>query len=314
LSVVAIDLSTVAVLLIVLWLDGWRRVEPGDVLVKRVGLGAWDVHTPTARIGTFALAAWWPPVVLPVIISAASPVAREGAALHRWTADHALSVARARRRLRRASADIAALRVFGTLQLVWIAFVIPLMTAHSGGIGLLLGIAVAFAFAAGIALVCFLALWMSGARAGTALGKSFALLSPFSAARAPEIVIAQALDGVPSAAQLAALLCADRFAAWVRPWAYDETNGRRTLDAAETRIRGLVSSIPAGLLSGAVALVPDGGDEGPASYCPRCGHWYHERVTECSECTDVPLHSVRFTERSFGGGESPEKGRSRQRR
>ena len=292
-STAAIDFGTVAVLVFVLWLDGWRRVEPGDVTVRRVAFGPWTLHAATARVGSFALVAWWPPIVLPFVV-VVSPAAENHDAAAAWTADYSVSVARGRRKLRRAAVNIAILRIVGALLLVWIAVGIPLMTARWGGSGLLRGIGGAFIFSAEVAIICFAVLRMSGLPARAALRKSAPLLSPFTAARAAEIVVARALDGLTPAARMAALLGGQRFAAWLRPWAYDEMNGRRVHDKTEASTRGVASSVPAPLLARIVTDVPtDGGDDAAASsYCPRCGSRYYQHVAVCSECSEVQLLAV----------------------
>jgi len=288
-SAAAIDFGTVAVLVFVLWLDGWRRVEPGDLIVRRVGLGVWTLRTPSARVGTFALVAWWPPVVFPLVVTT-SLDAQVSAGSPAWTADHAVSVARGRRRVGRVAADIAMLRIVGTLLLVWIALGIPLMTARAGGAGLVRGIAGAFVFAAGMAITCFVVLRMSGVPGRNALRKCLPLVSPFSAARAAEVVVGEALDGLSPAAQLAALLDPQPFAAWLRPWAYDEVHARQADGPVAARIREMIAALPPSVLSGVIATMPsdDSGDVG-SSYCPRCGHWYYKHVADCSECVNVAL-------------------------
>jgi hypothetical protein len=288
-STAAIDFSTVAVLLFVLWLDGWRRVEPGSLIVSRVGLGTWTLRTPSARVGAFALVAWWPPVVFPLVVNE-SPAALVSPGSPAWTADHAISVSRGRRRVGRVAADIAMLRILGTLLVVWIALGIPLMTAFAGGAGLVRGIAGAFVFAGGIAVVCSVVLLTSGVPRRNALRKCFPLVSPFSAARAAELVVGEALGELPPAAQLAALLDRQAFAAWLRPWAYDEVHARQADGPVAARIREMIAALPQSVLSGAIATIPsDGYGDTSSSYCPRCGHWYFQHVAECSECADVSL-------------------------
>jgi hypothetical protein len=288
-SAAAIDFSTVAVLVFVLWLDGWRRVEVGGLVVRRVGFGPWALCAPSARIGELALVAWWPPIVLPFVV-ASSPAAPVSVDTPTWEMDHAISVARGRRRIGRVAADIAMLRILGALLLVWIALGIPLMTARAGATGLLRGIAGAVAFSVGIAVTCFAVLRMSGMRGRSAIRMSLPLVSPFSAARAAEVVVGAALDGLSPAAQLATLLSAQRFAAWLRPWAYDEMHARHADGPVDAHARMVIAALPAPVLAGAIANIPsDGNDGASSSYCPRCGRRYYRHVAECSECADVAL-------------------------
>ena len=124
-----VDLTTVLLLAVVLWLDGWRRVPRESLLLRRAGLGAWRVAEPWARLGAFALVALWPPLVLPLVVSTADTTADRAPA---WSHDFALAVARGRRRLRRTRVQAGALRAIGMLLIAWIVIGIPLATARSG--------------------------------------------------------------------------------------------------------------------------------------------------------------------------------------
>lgn len=283
------DHGTVAILAVVLWLDGWRRAS-GAILLVRPGFGGWTVRAPWARVGAFALAGWWPPVVMPLVVplpdGASSGVLTPGA---RWQGDFLTSVARARRRLRRERRAIAILRGAGVTIVVWIVLGIPAATAWLGAFGLLAGIAAAFALALPVALLTLRSLWSLGLRGAGAWGVVLPLLVPFSASRAPELVIGEALRGVAPLARVAALLGDARFLAWLRPWAFDALHGRAPRSAPDALLAGAARLLPRPLLERATRLTTlDDPDDG-ARVCPRCARTYDGGAGSCADCDDVPL-------------------------
>jgi hypothetical protein len=265
-----VDLSTVAVLAAVLWLDGWRRLPDDALVVRRVLFGPWRVAAPSARLGSFAFLAWWPPLVIPYVVGTATPDSQP-----RWTFD--VGVARATRRLHRVRWDVGVVRFLGAFLVFWIALVIPLLTARSGVEGLVRGIASAFLLAATVAVLTMNALRSLGLRWRRAVRRAVPLFSPFGASRAPEIVIDAAMMDVGPLAMLRALQGDEAFRSWLRPFAYDELHGRQAWPAT--------GALPRAVLEHAVAA-PDASTE---RYCARCGRTYRHDVTICSDCADTPL-------------------------
>ena len=284
----SVDLSTVALLTVVLWLDGWRRVATEATLLVRVGLGPWSVRTPWARLGPFALAGWWPPIVMPVLLPAAgAPTDPDDRG--RWPADFAIALARGQRRFRRVHTRVAVLRALGVLLVSWIVFGIPLWTSRFGGAGLLAGIGGAFLLAALLTVLVSYALralcvpWRSSVR------RAVHLLSPFSATQAPELVLAAALDRLDPLARMAVLLGETRFLTWVRPLAYDALHERVTASGAyDASIATLVRDLPRTLLTRAVCWEPGAG-EGATAHCPRCVRTYRDDTATCGDCSELPL-------------------------
>ena len=292
LSDLSVDFGTIAVLSIVVWLDGWRRLPTGTLLVARSGFAPWAVRAPWARAGPFALVALWAPIVVPLLLSpepaSAAPV---GA---RWMDDFHVSVARSKRRLRRVRPAVAFLRALGLLLILWIIAGIPLATARFGGPGLIYGVLGAFLLAIEMTLVTTISL---GSSLGIPLRRSFRttaqLLSPFTAPRAAETLTGAAVGQLHSLAPVAAVLGEARFLTWVRPWAYDELAGRHHADEdGEATVVNLVSALPRRVLERAVgAAVHDEGDDG-TRYCPRCTRTYREMAATCSNCNDLALVAV----------------------
>ena len=277
------DPGTVAVFVAVLWLDGWRRVGPGDLLVVRSGLGQWVEREPWAKVGSFALVAWWPPIVVPMLIPAARS-ADPGEKVPRWSADFFVAMARGRRRLRRVRIITAALRILGAMLILWIAFAIPMATARFGVHGLVRAIVQAFVMSAVIALGAALGLRWLGTTRGASIRAAIPFLFPFTAPRACEVVIATALRDLDSLAQVAAILGEDRFLLWIRPWAYDALHDRETRGSSS--IDALVSALPRAVLARALQRAPV---ENAGCYCPRCARSYREETARCHDCGDLAL-------------------------
>jgi hypothetical protein len=283
----SVDLSTVALLAIVLWLDGWRRVSGDGILVARAGWGQWTVGAPWAQAGHFALVAWWPPIVMPMLVPIPSTPAPRGDRPP-WAVDFRMALVRGQRRLRRVRFSLSTLRSFGVLLLAWITLGIPLLTSRFGAAGLIRGIVTAFAIAVMMALVTTFTLRRLGATLGSSVRQSFALVSPFSACRAAELVVAAALDDLDPLHRVAALLGETRFLNWLRPLAYDALRpSSRAADREPSPIASLVRTLPRDLLTRA-ASVPSVG-EGGSTYCPRCARLYREDATTCADCDDVLL-------------------------
>ena len=277
------DPGTVAVLALVLWLDGWRRLGSTDLVLVRHGAGAWTVGQPWARAGAFALVGWWPPIVMPLVVSAATSGGM------RWTRDFETATARGRRRLRRIALFTATSRIVAVLLLVWIAVGIPLMTGHYGTFGLVRGIVQAFVLSLGIALITALGLRTLGGRWGEVARSTVPLLFPFTAPRAPELLLAAALRELHPLAQAASLLGDQRFLAWIRPWGYDELHSRNS-DEHNAVIPALVHELPRPLLERAVRAPPP--RDASAPYCPRCAQSYRDDVSVCPDCEALTLVRV----------------------
>jgi hypothetical protein len=286
----SVDLGTVVLLAIVVWLDGWRRFPDGAVLVARPGLGPWRVRAPWTRVGAFALVAWWEPIIVPLLLSSSPDAPSVPRA--RWMNDFGLAVTRGRRRLRRVRAERVVLRGLGVLTVLWIIVGIPVATARFGGPGLIAGVVGALALAVETMVIAALALRSLGLSWGRSLRMSAPLLSPFGAPRAAGIVTGIAVGPLHSIAPAAALLGDARFLAWVRPWAYDALS-HRDVDGcnAAVAVADLVRALPRDLLERAVApTVHDTGDG--ERYCPRCIRTYREVIETCTDCDDLALVAV----------------------
>ena len=285
----SVDPTTVAVLGLVLWLDGWRRTSSTDVLLVRFGIGDWIEREPWARLGPFALVGWWPPIVIPIVVSMKDSAGR-GAAAPPWSADFFTAAARGRRRLRRVRLVVALLRMLGVLLLGWIALAIPLATGRFGVHGLVRGILLAFAMSFGMALLAMLGLRCVGVARAASIRATVPLLSPFTAPRACELVVAASVRDLSPLAQIAALFGAARFLRWIRPAAYDALHGRTDeLGREPNSAVALVATLPRAVLEHALNDPPS--DEVGVRHCPRCARAYRQDIATCHDCDALALVS-----------------------
>src|SRR5688500_6363557 len=281
------DASTIAVLALVLWLDGWRRMGATDLLLVRPGFGAWAAREPWARVGPFALAGWWPPVVIPMLVPS-KPPADQGGASAPWSADFSIAVARGRRRLRRVGLIAGVLRALGVFLLLWIALAIPLATGRFGVYGLVRAVVQAFAISVAMVLLAMLGLRWLGMTRGASVRATLPLLSPFTAPRACEIVLAAAVRELAPLAQVAAFFGEPRFLQWIRPQAYDVLHDRSDEVSGELdSVAALVAALPRPVLER--ALTAPRSEERGVRYCPRCARTYREGIPTCYECDALAL-------------------------
>lgn len=280
-----VDPATVAILALVLWLDGWRRTSQHDVLLVRSGLGDWSERAPWARLGAFALVGWWPPIVIPMVVPTKESA---GQGSPPWSADFFIAAARGRRRLRRVRLLVGLLRTLGILLLLWIAIAIPVATGRFGIHGLVRGVLLAFAISLVIALLAMVGLRWLGMGRSAAMRATLPMLSPFTAPRACELVLAAAVRDLAPLAQIAALFGEARFLHWLRPTAYDVLHGRRDeLGGSSSTLASLVATLPRAVLERALRDLPD--EEGGVRHCPRCARTYREDVATCHDCDALAL-------------------------
>ncbi len=298
-NTVSVDLGTVALLAIVVWLDGWRRWSDDTLLVMRSGSGPWTVRAPFARGGPFALVAQWAPITMPVLLTSPPDGARPHVAP--WARDFGLARARAGRRLRRVGPVAALLRALGVGLTVWIIVGIPVATARFGAPGLIQGVAGAFLLSIAMTFGATISLSALGVPCRRAFRTTAQLLSPFTAPRAAEIVITTAVGARYSLGPVAALLGDEAFQAWIRPWAYDALAATPREVETDHAMAGIIGQLPRPLLERATASAPRDvlGDE-RAHYCPRCTRTYRESVATCGHCGDIALVTVRGPETAVG--------------
>lgn len=244
---------------LVLW-EGVRRVPQGAVVLRHAIGYAWQVAGGPFPAG-WRLVSWLSPLVTHLVLVPGPGAGRTPPRhLGMW---------------------MSVLRLPSAIAFFGLVVGVPLLTANGGFGGLLRALALSFGAALAAALASFVALWRMGVPARTAAGDALPLLSPFAAPRAPEVVLARALEGVPFTDLLRALLGAEGYAEWARPVAYDGARGRAEAGAL----------LPAGEAAAILGRPPTGALAGDV-YCARCGRVYLPAATACRACEGAELVRV----------------------
>jgi hypothetical protein len=242
--------------------EGFRRVPPGGVLLRRVPGYPWQVAAGPWRAGGWRLTSAFSPFALHALLQPAEGAPRQPPArgrLRLWT---------------------TLLRVPGLLALTALVVGVPLLSASMATRGLILAAAAALAASLLTAILSMVALIRMGTRWKTAAREALRIVSPFTAPRAPEIVMERVLAGVPVIDSVRALLPPADFAAWLRPLAYDQLAGEAEdglLPRAEAE--RVIREVPADAVPG-------------DPWCPRCAGVYKAGVEACRGCGGVPLEQA----------------------
>lgn len=253
--------------------EGLRRVPAGSLLLRRVPGYPWHVAAGPYRAPGWRLTSAFSPLALHCLLQPADPDrARNPPRLRRWW--------------------ITLVRVPGLLALIALLAGVPLLSASMATRGLILAVAAALAASLLTALVAMLALARMGVGWKTAGRDALRIVSPFTAPRAPEIVLERVLAGVPPIDAARALLPADAFAAWLRPLAYDEA------------MRGADGGIVPRGEAGRIIRTPPADAAAGDAWCPRCAGIYQPGVEACRGCGGVPLERT-HPERNPASPRSP---------
>lgn len=241
--------------------EGFRRVPAGGVLLRRVPGYPWQVAAGPYGASGWRLTSAFSPFALHALLQPAEGTARplpKRGSIRLW---------------------INLLRVPSLLSLVALLVGVPLLSLSMGTTGLILAVAAALGASLLTAMVAMVAMVRLGTGWKTAAWDALRVVSPFTAPRAPEIVLERALAGVPVVETARALLPAGDFAAWIRPIAYDQV--KRDADHAllpRDEAERIIRALPA--------------DAAPGdAWCPRCAGVYHSAAATCRGC-DVPLERV----------------------
>lgn len=243
--------------------EGFRRVPAGSFLLRRVPGYPWQVAAGPYRSSAWRLVSAFSPLALHCVIQPAQGEARDPARLRGWW--------------------IALVRIPSFLALAALLVGLPLLPASMGTRGLILAIAAAFGASLLTAVVSMVALVRMGIGWKRAAGDALRGVSPFTAPRAPEIVLERVLSNVPAAEAIRALVPSDDFALWVRPFAYDQV------------MRGADALLARGEAE-RIVRAPAGDASQGDPYCPRCAGTYLPGIETCHACR-VPLeHAARIEE------------------
>ena len=247
---------TIAILALLTLIEGVRRVPAGSVVLRRVLLGPWTVERPEPA-ERLRLLSWWSPIVTTIVLAP-----RE--------AYHKTSVPQLRERLtvRELYTPLFDLRVLGALELVALVVGLPLAMQRWGAMG--------FLVALGVILLLCVAIFVRLRFSGMKWRRALPFLYPFGAPRAAEVLLEDAVRDVAPSIVTSALLPADAFLGWMRPFVYDASNGgeveRRFLEGLNLKeLRESLAQRPASQ-NGQQSL-----------WCPRCGATFIHGDS-CSEC------------------------------
>jgi len=252
---------TIAILALLTLIEGMRRVPAGSVVLRRVLFGPWTVERPEPA-ERLRLLSWWSPIMTTIVLAPRPSYQKTS-----------VKDVRARLEGRELYTALFDLRVLGAVELVVLVLGLPLALQRFGAMGFFVGLGVVLL----LCLTIFTALVLSGRTLGKRWRWAFPFLSPFSAPRAAEVLLEEALRDVPPAVAGSALLPADAFLVFVRPFVYDASNGgdvdRRFLEGMNlNELRATLAQRPRGT-----------SQNGQGLWCPRCGATFIHGDS-CSEC------------------------------
>lgn len=252
--------------------DGFVRVPERAVLFGRTLLGRWR-PAPPARRAEWRLASAWSPVRTALVV-AWSPEAPAGAEV--------LAA-----RLRGTARLRGALGALGLLHLLLFVVGVPAAVAYWGGTGLLAIVALVTLLGVVIAGLATRGMRALGSGVGDGAGARLArALSPFSAPTSAQDVLQAAVRDVPAAVVAAALLPADDYERWLRPFAWDHLH--RTPDP------GLAAAAGDEALARVARAVPVPRDASARAYCERCAGEFAMVGARCPTCArDVVAFATR---------------------
>jgi hypothetical protein len=243
--------------------DGFARVPERAVLFGRTLAGRWRAAPPSVRT-EWRLASAWSPVRTAVVAA--------------WAPERPVTGERLTARLQGSRALRRALGVLGALHLTLFVIGVPASVAYWGGTGLIAIVAAVTIVGIVIAGLATRAMRALGSGVGDGVGSRLArALSPFSAPTAAQDVLQAAVRDVPAALVAAALLPAEEYARWLRPFAWDHLH--RAPDAA------LAAAVGDAQLAHVARAVPTARDETARAYCARCAGEFATVTAQCPVCT-----------------------------
>lgn len=282
------DWSSVAILALLMGMEGVRSVPPGALVLRRMLVGPWRVlpQDPYGAGGWrgWRLVALWPPFAMPLILPR-----RDGPDHQDWM----LAPPSVRQALHCTRRQRALLRVLGGAVVIATVLGVPWALMRFGAWGFVGALGTVFVLALGSSILATVCLRRLGAPWRDALRLSRPFLSPFSAPRAAETVLHYTIRELPPLVAAHTLLDSATFAHWVRPAAYDALHPPATMTTPGTR-DSVEIVLGRDLLTAAVATPPPGVRPGE-QYCPRCASVFREGVQDCTDCGAIAL--VRFAAR-----------------
>lgn len=265
--------TTVAILAVVVMLEGVRRIAPDAFVLRRVLWWPWRPGGTLSLGRDWHLVAWPLPVVLPLVLPPDGGT--DDLTVRR-------QIARIRARARRARAAGALATGIGSAVHAAVVVGIPLATRRWDVFGLLVSLEAVLLLCVVQALVTHAGLRRAGAGRRAAFVTAVKVVWPFTAPRAAELVQEQVVRGAEPMAACAALLGRERLLDSLRARVYDaiqhgdRSGGRQVLEALYTtnEIATFLRQPPS---------------SATGAFCPRCASEYRAGITECANCEGVSV-------------------------
>ena len=269
------SVATAAILYGITFAEGVRQLPADAIVLRRLAFGRWRFVRRVEIGAGLRLVSWCLPVSLPLVL-VREPSALGGSEILERVERMRVGIAETR-------VSLGLLRILGVMTLLLLVVGVPTVVERNGLFGLVLAVVVL------LELTFVQAIWAGwllrrlGASRRSAAMASLKLLNPFAVQRAPEVVLARIVAGVPALAVAHELLGEKELVRAFRPVLYDAVYGGGLRDAvthltpflAEERLGWLLRTPPPALASGA--------------FCPRCESQFAIRAGFCSDCGVVPL-------------------------
>jgi hypothetical protein len=262
--IVAVDVSTVAVLAAISLSEGIGRLPAGALVLRRTLFGPWRVSEAT-RPGRLQVVHWWPPLLEALVIAGRDSALRP------------LTETELRRRLALTACPRRAARAVGAITLIGLVVGIPLGVEIAGWAGGLLAAAAVVLGQVGLATIGWTGLRRLDADPGARWRLVGSMLNPFTAPAMASRILAAATAGASALTVARTLLPPEAWAAWFRPRAYDARVARISDEDFSGELEGAELAIAAVL-----GHRPAAGEHD--RWCPRCAGTYQAGFTTCAEC------------------------------
>lgn len=254
-------LVTPGILALVVLAEGVRRIAPGTIVLE-AGPRGWRVAR-TFELGSgMHLLSLCLPVTTPLVLGDAPRAA---------LSDRRLST-RLRARARRVRRDLILVRVLGLLVVATLVLGLPFAVRRYGAWGLITALQILLVLCLAQTAASWIALMRAGAAPRDAAANAIKMMWPFSAPRAPQMVVEQVAAGAPPLVAARTLIGDTALLRSMRSAVYDAVHGADPLqllsvyDRAELQ-RFLAESI-----------------DNVEPYCPRCGTVYRVEAISCGDC------------------------------
>lgn len=263
-----------AILYAISAIEGVRRLQPDEVVLRCGPLGGWRVVSPVRLWRSWYLVSILAPFFLTIVPRGSSDAS-------------VLQSDRAELRSFATSIEpILTLRVLGALDLVVVVLGIPWGVSKHGSTGLIAFFACALALSAAITLRSASLPLMAGESRKVGFRKAISFLSPFASPLAAEAALSARAQTCSRLAVMLELLDETKFRAMVRSSVYDIKSRGSAIGGS------CLEEIALALPDGERTRILDSAGEGCTAaqrFCPRCAERYSPDSTTCADCEGIAL-------------------------